>query len=1409
MRTAAPSPPGSTPRIVAIGASAGGLDACRHLLAALPQTTGFAFILIQHLDPTHESLLVELLAKHTTLTVRQASDGAVIEAEHLYVIPPGSALAVQDGKLSLSPPAERHGARLPFDFLLHSLAEEAGPRGMAVILSGTGEDGTQGALALRAQGGFVIAQEPAEAGFDGMPRAAIAAGAVDLVLSIAAMPQALAHQAGQPPRVLNDRLSDIVELLRERTAHDFSLYKPGTLRRRVERRMGIAGRTDMDTYVKMLEGNITEATQLAKDLLIHVTSFFRDAEVFALLAERVIPELVAAHPRGQPLRIWVAGCSTGEETWSLAMLFQEAIIAGGHDIRPQIFASDKDADAVATARQGRYPAGIAADVSAARLARFFTREEDVWQISAELRTLVVFTVQDVLADPPFSRLDFVSCRNLLIYLKPQAQARVIALFHFALRPGGILLLGAAETLGTGEAGFTVLAKAERIWRRGGSYPKAGRSLMVKGGEAVRPAPRAAVAVRQAKLAELCRRLVLQHHAPAAVLIDAQDRCLHSLGPTDRYLLHAPGPATQDLLAVVRPALRARLRVALTQARQTDQALFIDDAQAPLLELRQVLADGEPLLLVCFIEGAPDAKPGRKSLPRERPHIAALERELEIVRAELRGAIQDLELSAEDQRAVNEEALSVNEEYQSTNEELLTSKEELQSLNEELTALNTQLQETLEHSRTTSNDLQNVLYSTEVATLFLDPQLRIRFFTPATRALFSVLPGDVGRPLADLRSLAADAALPEDAAAVLAGAAPRQREITTATGAWFSRRVQPYRALDGEVEGVVITFSDITERREASEALRDATRLADLASAAKSRFLGAASHDLRQPLQTLTLLQGLLAKTVQQGEAAELVALLEPTLAAMSGMLDTLLDINQIDAGTLQPEPTVFALAPLLARLAEEFGYMATSQGLDMRAVPCGLAIRSDPQLLERMLRNLLSNAMKYTRKGRVLLGCRRRAGMLSIEVWDSGIGIPEQDLSAIFEEYRQLDNAARERAKGLGLGLSIVQRFADALGHRLTVQSRPGRGSVFKLEVALAKLAAPIAAPVDAVPAHRTGSILVVEDDPDVRDLLLRLLQAEGHRCLAAGTGEEALAMVARGAIRPDLLLTDHNLPGGYNGPRLATLLRERLSAALPVIILTADVTTQALRDIAALDCVRLHKPVKPDDLNAVVQRLLPPMQARHAEQAHFTPAGPTMIHVVDDDAHVRASLRRVLEKEGHSVADHASAEAFLASYRAGGETCLLLDAQLPGMSGFELLQRLRGAGDAVPAIMITGLSDVQAAVEAMRAGASDFVEKPVHRAALLVCLARALDRSRDLGKLTAWREEAIARIASLTPRQRMVMDKVLAGQPSKNIAADLGISQRTVETHRAAIMHRTGTTSLPALARLALAAALPGEAAT
>jgi len=1448
------SPPDSIPLesflIVGIGASAGGLDAARGLVSTLPARCGLALILVQHLDPTHASMMVGLLTGHTSLTVLQAAEGMAIERDHLYVIPPGTYLSVEKGKLHLSPPLARHGTRLPFDFLLHSLAENYAERAACVVLSGTGADGSIGLLAIKAAHGLVIAQDPLEAQYDGMPRKAIASGGVDLILPLSRIGDALIqHAIGEPAPTepaaappadeAADGFDGIIDLLKARTAHDFSLYKPGTLRRRVARRMAMAALKpdETDRYMSLLQNDPHERELLATDLLINVTSFFRDPKVFDVLAATVIPDLVKAGTADNVVRVWVAGCSTGEETYSLAMLFRDELAAARLNLKLQFFASDVDPDAIATAREGLYPETIAADVSAVRLARHFTKEERGYRVLPELRAAVVFTVQNVLVDPPFSRIDLISCRNLLIYLRPEAQARVLSLFHFALRAGGVLLLGSSETVGNASGRFDVISKQERLYRRiGRSRPgELGFGTITGDGARLttRPGPAPAPS-RHATFADLVRRLVLEGYAPATALINRRHEILYSLGPTDRYLRVATGHPSHDLLAMVQPGLRTRLREAVQRASAENLRITVSGgrtnqggkAVAFNVVVQPVLSDGEDLLLLCFVD-APKSNDAaaRPATPGDARRIAELEKELEATKTELQDAMRSLESSSEEQKAINEEALSVNEEYQSTNEELLTSKEELQSLNEELTALNGQLQETLERERTTANDLQNILYSTAIATLFLDRDLHIRFFTPATRALFSVIPGDIGRPLADLNSLAADSMLLSDARDMLRDIKPVEREIETRGGDWYVRRVLPYRTHDNKVDGVVVTFTDITERKRAAGALENATHEAELANIAKSRFLAAASHDLRQPLQTLALLQGLLARKVEGEAARKLVALLDPTLSAMSGMLNTLLDINQIDAGNVRVEMVSFPLDPLLARLRDEFVYHAEAQGLAFRMVPCGLSVTSDPRLLEQMLRNLLSNALKYTKHGRVLLGCRRHGDRVSVEVWDTGIGIPEAELEDIFGEYHQVDNAARERSRGLGLGLSIVQRLARLLGHRVRVRSRMGHGSVFAIEIGLPPNdAAPNGTPAGAGdgtangtqagakpasasdPVARPATIMVVEDDPDLRTLLPLLLGEEGHDTITAVDGPAALERLGRGMPQPDLILTDFNLPGAMDGLALGLRVREVVRRKIPVVILTGDISTGTLREIGGQDCVQLSKPVRPVELIETIRRLLAasmPCRANGSAGAAAEPnaSGKPLMLVVDDDRHVRDGLRLLLEAEGFVVEDYAGCEAFLRSYRPGTDACLLVDAYLPGMSGLDLLRHFQAVGQHLPAIMITGESDIQIAVQAMKAGASDFIEKPVGRDELLASIARAVEQAREPRKLVAWRESAAVHMADLTPRQREIMAMVLAGAPSKNIAADLNISQRTVENHRASIMKRTGAKSLPALARLVLAA--------
>ncbi|MGM0585105.1 MAG: chemotaxis protein CheB [Pseudomonadota bacterium] len=1432
-------------RVIAIGASAGGLEACRALLKNMPGDMPAAFILILHLDPTHDSMMVDLLAGHTGLEVVQASDGMALRPGCLYVIPPGVFLTVAQRVLHLSEPDGGKAVRLPFDVLLRSLARDAGASSACIVLSGTGMDGSSGIAEIHAAGGLVVAQDPEEAGYPGMPESAIGTGFVEQVLGAGDMVPALERFLGAAPTALAPTsdgpkggvdtagradgpdtagYDDLLAFVDEHSAQDISLYKRGTLERRIARRMAFVGLEPDEParYLDILKSDAEERAHLLSDLLIHVTSFFRDPAVFDHLSAKVVPDLLAALPADRPLRVWVAGCSTGEEAYSLAITCLEAMEAAGSSARLQILASDIDPEAIATARTGFYPEDIEACVSPERLARFFVPEGGGWQVTSELRDVIVFTVADLLSDPPFSRIDLVSCRNVLIYLGPEAQKRVVARCCFALRPGGLLLLGAAEMPGQSDGCFAVEDKDSRLWRRvGRSHPRDLHFVTGKREEAS-PSPDQTsdetpgqTPVRRTALADLCRRILLENYAPAAALLNSRLECLYLFGPTEKYLKITQGHPDPGVLGMLPRALRARVRAAAesctpSNPRVTVSGGRIDGTTSFDIALHAVSAGTEPLLLACFLDTPQpgQAAAAEPSAGDQAEGSADLEAELEATRSDLHDALRDLELEVEAHGADAAEALSVNEEFQSTNEELLASKEELQSLNEELTALNSQLQEILERHRTTANDLQNVLYSTDVATLFLDADLNIRFYTPAARTIFRVIPTDVGRPLADLAAMARDDDLAADARAVLESSEPIERETAGPAERWFLRRIQPYRAEGGRVEGVVITYVDITEQKRINAALENATDEADRATKAKSRFLAAASHDLRQPLQAMALLHRLMAPHRRSTEGARLAGLLDQTLNSMTEMLDSMLDVNRIESGIVRPHMRPVAIGPLMQRLADEYGPQCDLKNLKLRLAPCEAWVRTDPQLLEQMLRNLLSNALKYTQEGGILIGCRRRGEFLSILVCDSGIGVSESETRAIFDAYRQGDNASALAGPGLGLGLSIVQRLGELMEHPVAVRSTPGKGSTFMITLPVVEatpedLRPPRPAPVLAGAERQTGTILLVEDEEPLRDLLADVLAKEGHTVIARADAKEALAWASGDVARPDLLLTDFELRGGINGLRLAQDLPDVLGDTVPTIILTGDITTATLKSIADSACQQVAKPVMPEVLLARISDLMLTARTEEARSAPRKETSDTTVHVIDDDPMIRETMRRLFEAEGWRVVTYPSAEDFLAVPRPGGAACLLVDSRLPGMDGVALMTRLRAESSRLPMVMLTGYGDVAMAVAALKAGASDLLEKPASASDLLAGVRSAIERGEDGDARAESRRIAQERFSELTAREHEILARVLEGAPNKIIAADLGINQRTVENHRASVMRKTGAASLPALVRLALAADL------
>ena len=834
--------------VVGVGASAGGLEALTDLLKAMPTDCGFAIVIVHHADPHHESLMVDLLSKQTAMPVAFARNGAVVEPNHVYVIPPNSFLALLDGELRLSSPETGRAVRLPIDFFLRSLALECRERAIAIILSGTGSDGTLGVTAVKENGGMAMAQAPAEAGQDGMPRSAIATRLIDHVLRVAEMPARLIDYTrhsytrnGAPPPSLGDcaraSLLDVIAVLRTQSPITFEHYKEGTLLRRIERRMGLRHMEDYSQYLAFLKEHPEEIAQLHKDLLISVTSFFRDPAAFENLAENVLPDLLKRHPADRPLRAWVVGCATGEEAYSIAILLIEKLSILRKDLKLQVFASDVDEDALEIARAGVYPDSIEADISPARLERFFVKGDHTYCVVPELRETVIFAKQNLLSDPPFSKLDLISCRNVLIYLSPAPQERIISIFHFALNEGGALMLGLSETVGARTDLFQPLSRKGRIFKSIGrhrhgriDYPASSVPVASFAGAVAGPAGQN----RPVGWPDLSRTALLEHYAPAAVLTNEDFEVLYFHGATDRYLRMPPGEPRHALLALAREGLGGELSGALREARQRRETAVRyatarrEGQNFPItISVHPVTSEHARLLLVTFADRpAPVAELPASVGAVNQVALQLLQQELESTKQDLQNTIADLERSNEELKAANEEAMSMNEEFQSTNEELETSKEELQSLNEELTSLNAQLQHKIEEEREISNDLGNLLVSSDIATLFLDRNLNIKRFTRPTTKLFNLISSDVGRPFSDISRNVEDPELMKDTESVLAELTPRQREVKGKGEDWYIRRVLPYRTQENKIDGVVIIFADVSRLKIAETQAKTAKTFAE-------------------------------------------------------------------------------------------------------------------------------------------------------------------------------------------------------------------------------------------------------------------------------------------------------------------------------------------------------------------------------------------------------------------------------------------------------------------------------------------------------------------------------------------------------------------------------------------------------
>jgi two-component system, chemotaxis family, CheB/CheR fusion protein len=832
--------------IVGIGSSAGGLEALEKLFDAMPSDSGMAFVVIAHLDPTRESHLSELLDRRTGMPVVEVQGEITPEPNHVYVIAPDQSLELNGDVLHPSKPREPRAERRPVDFFFRSLAENQKERAIGIVLSGTGTNGALGLRFIKSEGGITVAQDPATAAFAGMPQSAISTGIVDLVLPPEKMASALLDMARHPyvrePEAVEQpgvdgQLSAILALLRAQTDLDFQPYRRQTLLRRTHRRMGLHRIYHLSAYLERLRNDPEETTALARDLTINVSGFFRDPQAWKVLDEKVIAPIVAERETNSAIRIWVPGCATGEEAYSLAILIAARAQEARKSFDVRIFATDVAYHLLPTARAGLFPASIAEDVGSQRLERFFEIQDDSYQARKALRDAITFAPQNLLQDPPFSRLDLISCRNLLIYLEPDVQKKVLALFHFALREHGHLFLGPAESISGQENLFHPVSKKWRIYRRLGptrhdivQFPVigSGHRTTEAGGMETVPPPEA-----RGRAIQPFQRALLDRFAPASVLIDRRFNVHAFHGSTGEYLEQPGGEPSTDLLALARNGLQATLRSAVQKSMANNEEVSSagrvnrGGAFRPVRIVVSPLnrSGAERMLLVSFFdrEGPGDDRTAEVEETAPGNH---LESELLATREDLRLTLEQMETSNEELKASNEEIRSINEELQASNEELETSKEELQSLNEELNTTNSQLQAKVQELEERTNDLNNLLNSTEVATLFLDRSLCIRWFTPSLKALLQLLPSDIGRPISHFAQRFRGGDLVEDARRVLDRLLPTDAEVVDDLGRWYIRNILPYRTADDRIDGVVVTFTEITERKRREREVHEAKEFAE-------------------------------------------------------------------------------------------------------------------------------------------------------------------------------------------------------------------------------------------------------------------------------------------------------------------------------------------------------------------------------------------------------------------------------------------------------------------------------------------------------------------------------------------------------------------------------------------------------
>ncbi len=1223
--------------IVGVGASAGGLEAFSELLQQLDEGSrgGMALVLIQHLDPTHTSLLREALSRTTTMPVQQAEDGMRVEPGHVYVIPPNTTLGIRDGKLTLAArPDDTRGKHLPIDAFFRDLAAERESRAIGIVLSGTASDGTEGLLAIKEADGVTFAQEPATAKFSGMPQSAVDAGVVDYCLPMPALAQELARISRHPYVVASDStpsnhdarmVEKIIALVRSTVRVDFGEYKSPTFERRLARRMMLRGVDTIEAFLHLLERTPEEVWAFFEDSLIHVTSFFRDPEVFEHLKTNVFPVIVTGKAQGAPIRVWVPGCSTGEEVYSLGIALTEFL--GGSPCPIQIFGSDVSGKAIEAARAGFYSEGAMRNVSDERRRRYFTKVDRGYRIVQSIRELCVFVQHDLARDPPFSKVDVVSCRNVLIYFDPALQKRVLPTFHYALNQPGFLLLGRAESI----AGFTQLFqpfdKANKIFTRTAAAStlrfaqrsEAHRPETTPGAGGRSPDTQVVMTLPQLDLSRRLDRLLLSRYAPPGVVVNEKMEILQFRGQTGAYLQPAPGAPQNNVMQMARDGLPMTLRTSVAEAKKTAVPVRVAGVDVGengssrtcdvlVIPLMGASDPADALYVILFEEHVPapaketNEQAREPGTPTDTSRVPRLENELLAVKEYLQAVIAEHGRTNEELGTANEELVSGNEELQSMNEELETAKEELQSINEELTTVNDELQIRNHEVTQVNGDLVNLLTTVDIPVLILDSERRIRRFTPKARRILNVLPSDVGRPFEDIKTNIRVDDLDQQIAEVIETTTVKESEVQDPDGHWYRLQIRPYKTTDNRIDGAIVSLFDIDALKRLVRTAQLANADAERANHAKDEFLATLSHELRTPLSSMLMRAQLLRRgdmsEVQLKRTADAV---EAGVRMQVQLIDDLLDVSRIVTGKLGMNLQPVDLATVINRAVEGLTLAMERKSLklemDLGAGESMGFVNGDETRLQQVVTNLLANAVKFTPKlGTVALSLAAVDGSAVIRVRDTGMGIDAAFLPNVFNRFTQENSTSTRAYGGLGLGLAIVRHLVELHRGGVVAESPgAGMGSTFTVTIPLleARPGAPFARqpPVERAnldPARLRGlRILVTDDDRATCDAISDVLEQMGAEVRVARSAAGATKELAE--FRPELLICDVALPGenGYAFVRRLRALGAGHSWNIPALAFTALAHDQDRKEaLAAGFQLHLTKPVDIDRLTEAVVSL-------------------------------------------------------------------------------------------------------------------------------------------------------------------------------------------------------------------------------